>query len=327
MTAPTLKAHGLDGSLVEPDWAPLTLAELRPLIACFPQLGEPMETVFASPRPLSAAGRGAHSGAAGLRQTAYAFCARPRRPARRASLPAAPRGTRRVCAACAAERVGRNRDAKPASGPTKCMSLPPEPTCTATRSRGRHSNAPPMRTRPARLWPGCILPRRASMRRGGNLSRWSPASRSSCGEDPQAALEHYLARSAVISGSRRCAAMRNRSPASARAVSSRIATVAQAHPSALDAQRSARLESVLERCRRTTPRATAIIDFGLADRTNAVHDLAHAIERNIVEWLASFKIPRILTMCRSTSIILKRCSRDTNPCARFRRRNPRPWRP
>jgi Ser/Thr protein kinase RdoA (MazF antagonist) len=32
-------------------------------------------------------------------------------------------------------------------------------------------------------------------------------------------------------------------------------------------------------------RATAIIDFGLADRTNAVHDLAHAMERNIVEWL------------------------------------------
>jgi Ser/Thr protein kinase RdoA (MazF antagonist) len=32
--------------------------------------------------------------------------------------------------------------------------------------------------------------------------------------------------------------------------------------------------------------ATAIIDFGLADRTNAVHDLAQAIERNIVEWLA-----------------------------------------
>ncbi|MGA8669871.1 MAG: phosphotransferase [Terracidiphilus sp.] len=31
--------------------------------------------------------------------------------------------------------------------------------------------------------------------------------------------------------------------------------------------------------------ATAVIDFGLADRTNAVHDLAHAIERNIVEWL------------------------------------------
>ena len=28
-----------------------------------------------------------------------------------------------------------------------------------------------------------------------------------------------------------------------------------------------------------------IVDFGLADRTNAVHDLATAIERNVVEWL------------------------------------------
>jgi Ser/Thr protein kinase RdoA (MazF antagonist) len=34
------------------------------------------------------------------------------------------------------------------------------------------------------------------------------------------------------------------------------------------------------------PRAAAIIDFGLADRTNAVHDLAQAIERNVVDWLA-----------------------------------------
>jgi len=28
-----------------------------------------------------------------------------------------------------------------------------------------------------------------------------------------------------------------------------------------------------------------VIDFGLADRTNAIYDLAQAIERNIVEWL------------------------------------------
>ncbi|HWT66078.1 MAG TPA: phosphotransferase [Terracidiphilus sp.] len=32
-------------------------------------------------------------------------------------------------------------------------------------------------------------------------------------------------------------------------------------------------------------RVTAVIDFGLADRTNAVHDLAHAVERSVVEWL------------------------------------------
>jgi Ser/Thr protein kinase RdoA (MazF antagonist) len=38
-------------------------------------------------------------------------------------------------------------------------------------------------------------------------------------------------------------------------------------------------------------RAVAVIDFGLADRTNAVHDLAQAIERNIVEWLDLIEDP------------------------------------
>ncbi len=37
--------------------------------------------------------------------------------------------------------------------------------------------------------------------------------------------------------------------------------------------------------------ATAVIDFGLSDRTNAIHDLAHAIERSIVEWLALVQRP------------------------------------
>lgn len=38
-------------------------------------------------------------------------------------------------------------------------------------------------------------------------------------------------------------------------------------------------------------RATAVIDFGLADLTNPVHDIAHAIERNIVEWLVLVQDP------------------------------------
>ena len=44
----------------------------------------------------------------------------------------------------------------------------------------------------------------------------------------------------------------------------------------------------------TTPhaRATAIIDFGLADRTNAVYDIAQAIERNIIEWLVLMRDPK-----------------------------------
>jgi Ser/Thr protein kinase RdoA (MazF antagonist) len=37
--------------------------------------------------------------------------------------------------------------------------------------------------------------------------------------------------------------------------------------------------------------ATAVIDFGLADKTTAVHDLALALERNCVEWLALMTHP------------------------------------
>jgi len=49
-------AHGMDGTLVAPDWPPLTLAELRALLAQFPALGEPLQILSVSPRPFSAAG-------------------------------------------------------------------------------------------------------------------------------------------------------------------------------------------------------------------------------------------------------------------------------
>jgi len=51
----TAKAHGMDGSLVEPDWPPLTLTEVRALLAAFPGCGEPIEILSVSPRPFSAA--------------------------------------------------------------------------------------------------------------------------------------------------------------------------------------------------------------------------------------------------------------------------------
>jgi Ser/Thr protein kinase RdoA (MazF antagonist) len=38
-------------------------------------------------------------------------------------------------------------------------------------------------------------------------------------------------------------------------------------------------------------RVTAVVDLGLSDCTNAVHDLANAIERNIVEWLVLVENP------------------------------------
>lgn len=40
-----------------------------------------------------------------------------------------------------------------------------------------------------------------------------------------------------------------------------------------------------------TATVTAAIDFGLCDRTNAVHDLAHAIERSVIDWLTLMHAP------------------------------------
>lgn len=48
------KSHGLDGSLVDPDWAPLTLDELRAVLENLPA-GKPSTILSTSPRPFSAA--------------------------------------------------------------------------------------------------------------------------------------------------------------------------------------------------------------------------------------------------------------------------------
>ncbi|HXR39411.1 MAG TPA: phosphotransferase, partial [Terracidiphilus sp.] len=45
----------MDGTLVEPDWAPLALKEVRALLSQFPGCGEPIKILSASPRPFSAA--------------------------------------------------------------------------------------------------------------------------------------------------------------------------------------------------------------------------------------------------------------------------------
>jgi hypothetical protein len=49
------KAHGLDGTLVEPDWPPLTLDEVCGLLRYYPSLAPAMKLLTVSPRPFSAA--------------------------------------------------------------------------------------------------------------------------------------------------------------------------------------------------------------------------------------------------------------------------------
>jgi len=50
-----LHSHGLAGEIVAPVWAPLTEAELQPLLAYYPQVGPLQRIDWHSPRPFSAA--------------------------------------------------------------------------------------------------------------------------------------------------------------------------------------------------------------------------------------------------------------------------------
>jgi Ser/Thr protein kinase RdoA (MazF antagonist) len=48
--------HGLAGAEAPPDWPPLTVAELRPVLALYPRLGEIEAVTWHSPRPFAASG-------------------------------------------------------------------------------------------------------------------------------------------------------------------------------------------------------------------------------------------------------------------------------
>ena len=54
---PPPRAHGMDADLAEPDWPPLTLAEVRALAPRYAALDGPVRILWHSPRPFSAAAR------------------------------------------------------------------------------------------------------------------------------------------------------------------------------------------------------------------------------------------------------------------------------
>jgi len=284
-----LKSHGLDGTLVEPDWPPLTLAELRILFAEYPQLGEPAEIGFASPRPFSAAGvvRTAHRSvfvkrhARSIRDRAglleeHRFLAHLR--ARGAKVP-------RVIASAAGETAIETSGStyevhELAAGVDvygEAISWTPFFCAAHARAAGEAL------ARLHQATEGFDAPARKIQPLVASFTIFAA-------EDPGAAMKNYLASRPALAahtGVRRCAerALELLAPfhAELRPLLPSLAplwTHNDLHASNLmwsDASESAY--------------ATAIIDFGLADRTNAMHDMAHAIERNIVEWLALVQNP------------------------------------
>lgn len=289
----TAKAHGMDGSLVDPDWPPLRLDELRPLFAQFPDLGEPTHIISVSPRPFSAAGVVAT-------RSGRVFVKRHHRAVRdREGLLEEHRFLShllthgacvpRVLASMSGETAIETGDwtyevheippgidlYEDAISWTPFQSVAHAHSAGAALARlhlaAQNFNALPRKQRPLIA----------------SFTIFAAI-------DPFAAMERYFAERPSLSANESVHANAEQALEFLAPFHAELAPLLPAlkplwthndlHASNLfwsDAAPSANL----------TARATAIIDFGLADRTNAVHDIAHAIERNIVEWLALVNDP------------------------------------
>jgi Ser/Thr protein kinase RdoA (MazF antagonist) len=283
MMSATVKAHGMDGNLVEPDWPPLTLGELRCLFENYPDLPEPTDVPFVSPRPLSAAGIVNTS-------TGRVFVKRHHRTVRdkeglseehrfMAYLLAAGAGVPRVYLTNAGQSaIEIGEWTYEVHGIPRGVDL-----------YGDAISWTPFRTPAHAFAAGRALARLHVAAQGYQAAPRKPqplvASFSIfAAADPAIAMEQFLAARpslATNAAVRVCCRQALQLLAPYHAQLRPLLRAFQPFWTHNDLHSSNLLWSDSSE----HAQATAIIDFGLADRTNAVHDLANAIERNIVEWL------------------------------------------
>ena len=284
-----LKVHGLDGTMVVPDWPALTLAELRDLFEPFADLGVPIDIVFTSPRPLSAAAvintaRGSffvkrHARVVRDREGLleehrfmshlHAHGARiPRVLADRSGNSAIEIGNSTYEVHEIAQGIDIYADA---------ISWTPFFCAAHARQAGRTLAQLHLAAR------GFEAPRRHVQPLVASFTIFNKV-------HAAAEMRRYLAARATLAGHagvQRCAeaALEVLAPYQAEL----LPLLSHLHP--LWTHNDLHASNLLWSAAGEDAHATALIDFGLADQTNAAHDLANAIERNIVEWLALAQDP------------------------------------
>ncbi|MGC1783597.1 MAG: phosphotransferase [Acidobacteriaceae bacterium] len=280
----TAQAHGMDGALVEHDWPPLTLADLRALLRGFPAIGAAEEILSTSPRPFSAAClvRAAHGhvfvkrhhcsvrNREGLLEE-HRFLAHLR--SRGAPVP-------RVFASASDEtaiEVGEWTYEVHEAG--EGIDLYKDAFSWTPFRCTQHAHAAGQALAQLHLAStGFAAPRRRVRQLVAGFTIFAS-------DDPAMEMERYLtARPSLAQRQkvRACAAQALEFLAPFHAeLAPHLPALAP-----LWTHNDLHASNLLWSARDDQARATAIIDFGLADRTNAVHDIAQAIERNIVEWLA-----------------------------------------
>lgn len=285
----TAKAHGMDGTLVEPDWPPLALGEVRTLLAQFPGLGEPIQILSVSPRPFSAASVVATRGG-------RVFIKRHNRSVRDreglleehrflAHLLGAGAPVPRVFSDAAGETAIENGEwtyeVHEATGGVDlyedALSWTPFRSTAHAHSAGQALARLHLASR------GFRAPRRKPRPLVAGVTIFAT-------QNPHAAMERYLAARPALSDSLPIR----------KSCGQALALLAPFHAELLPlmpalaplwTHNDLHASNLLWSDTSDDAHATAIIDFGLADRTNAVHDLAQAIERSIVEWLALVEDP------------------------------------
>jgi Ser/Thr protein kinase RdoA (MazF antagonist) len=283
------KAHGLDGSMVEPDWPPLTRAEIALVLAHFSGLKPPFEIVSISPRPLSAAsvvqtrsGRvfvKRHSklvrDAAGLREE-HRFMAH---------LHAHGIPVPEVLATEMGDAAFEARDwtYEVHATPHGVDAYEDAISWTPFRSAPHARSAGEMLARlhlAAESYDAPARPRRQLVAGFTIFAAQTPAEEFERYVRTRPVLHSYLQQSGCATEAMELLAGFHPELVPLLPSLTPLWTHNDLHASNLfwsDAGPEAH--------------ATAVIDFGLCDRTNTVHDLAHAIERNIIEWLVLVNDP------------------------------------
>lgn len=288
----------MDGSLVEPDWRPLTLDELRLLLARFPQLGEPTHILSLSPRPFSAASVVATRTEHGHGQRV--FIKRHHRAVR--------------------DREGLLEEHRFLAHLRTYVALVPRVIASAAGETAIEAGEwtyevheipqgidlyedalswTPMRSAAHAYSAGTVLALLHRAAQNFNAPRRMPRPLVAsftifAAGDPAAAMAGYLAARSSLAANKAVHA----SAGQALELLTPFHAELRPHLPALgslwthnDLHASNLFWSNAGPEADRDAYATAVIDFGLADRTNAVHDIAHAIERNIVEWLALVNDP------------------------------------
>jgi Ser/Thr protein kinase RdoA (MazF antagonist) len=278
-----LKAHGLDGSLVEPDWAPMAMPEVGKLLKHFPQCGNPLEFVSVSPRPFSAA-------AVVSTQSGPVFLKRHHKSVRDCE---GLLEEHRFLDHLRSHGVRVPRVLKSASGETaiaigeRVFEVHNVPV--GIDLYGNALSWSPFRTGAQAYSAGQTL---AKLHQG-SAGFYAPARKPRplvasftifAAQSPAAELQSYLSARPVLTQD---SAVRTHATQALELLAPFHGELLPLLPALtpLWTHNDLHASNLLWTNAASNAEAAAIIDFGLSDRTNAIHDLAHAIERNIVEWL------------------------------------------